>query len=245
MSEYREPVALGKTNKIKIHHEDITPADAGLFGTFVSFTGPNAATWMDALSRMSSLLSCNEDYARFDQDPDNLKRCKYPPPPLHLQDAEAQAAAQAVSGSTSTPTIEPALAHGYGNIVDLPKKLREEIWLTTEEPRILGAEVLLLEYRTAPPRAIIAISASGYGTALHGYLHSIRNPRWDDIKLYGLCSEAHNLAIREYGQSSVNSVPCRHAPHLQARLDRPARSLPQRNLPNEEEKCLPRHGSES
>lgn len=157
MSEYREPVALGKTNKVKVHHEDITPADASLFGTFVSFTGPNAATWMDALSRMSSLLNYNEDYARFDQDPDNLKRCKYPPPPLHLQDAVAQAAAQAVSGSTSTPTIEPALAHGYGNIVDLPKKLREEIWLTTEKPRILGAEVLLLEYRTAPPRAIIAI----------------------------------------------------------------------------------------
>lgn len=90
---------------------------------------------------MSSLLSCNEEYARFDQDqdPDNLKRCKYPPPPLHLQDAEALAAAQAVSGSTSTPTIEPALAHGYGNIVDLPKKLREDIWLTTEEPRILGS----------------------------------------------------------------------------------------------------------
>ena len=138
--DWREPDEMGEPNSVQVHHEDITPADAGLFGASFSFTGPNAITWMDALCRISTLLSCNEDYARFDQDPANLKRWKYPPPPWHLLNPYSEAAARAVTGSTSTRMVELAPAHGHFRIADLPKELRDEVWLATEEPRILGAD---------------------------------------------------------------------------------------------------------
>jgi len=207
--DWREPDEMGEPNSVQVHHEDITPADAGLFGASVSFTGPNAITWMDALCRISTLLSCNEDYARFDQDPANLKRWKYPPPPWHLLNPYSEAAARAVTGSTSTRMVELAPAHGHFRIADLPKELRDEVWLATEEPRILGADAFLLRHEPAHPRAVIIIATSGFDTSF-GY-HPVRKPRWDDIKLYGLCSEAHDVAIREYGQPSARSVPFRSA----------------------------------
>lgn len=215
MHSYKEPIELKPSHNVQVHHEDITPADAALFRTSVSFTGPNAPTWMEALPRISSLLSCNEAYARFDQDPDNLKRWKYPPPPLHLQfqSAQAKAAAQAVSDSTSTLKMEPALAHGHGRIADFPKELREEMWLATE-PRILGANVIVQRHEPGGPRAVIVIATSEIyrgGLAWGDDAQSIRNPTWDDIKLYGLCSEAHDVAVREYGQPSIHAVPFRSA----------------------------------
>lgn len=214
MQNYKEPIELKPSHSVQVHHEDITSADAALFRTSVSFTGPNAPTWMEVLPHISGLLSCNEAYARFDQDPDNLKRWKYPPPPLHLQSAEAKAAAQAVSGSTSARMVEPALAHGHARIADLPKELREAMWLGTEEPRILGADVIVQRHEPSRPRAVIVIATSELykrGLALGDNPQSIRNPRWDDIKLYDLGSEAHDLAVREYGQPSIHSVPFRSA----------------------------------
>lgn len=214
MSNYKEPIELEPSDYVQVHHEDITPADAALFGTSVSFTGPNAPTWIEALPRISSLLICNEAYARFDQDPDNLKRWKYTPPPLRLQSAEVQVAARAVSDSTSTRAVERALAFGHARIADLPKELREEMWLATEEPRIVGADVLVQRDEPGGPRAVIVIATSKFyklGLTWGDNPRSTKNPMWDDIKLYDLCSEAHDVAVREYGQPSIHSVPFRPA----------------------------------
>lgn len=64
------------------------------------------------------------------------------------------------------------------------------------------------------PRAVIVIATSEFyklGLTWGDNPRSTKNPMWDDIKLYDLCSEAHDVAVREYGQPSIHSVPFRPA----------------------------------
>lgn len=222
---------------VRVPHEDITAADAHLFARSYSFTGPNAVTWMDALAGSSDLMSCNEEYSRFDQDPDNLKKWEYPDPPalpgpptplgrpaetIYLRDAINY------EGTSLSQTLdfgsEPRMVDSVARIEELPSELRANIWLALEAPRVLGARAILTSDNPGQPgrpasglHPMKIFLDAGHTVGHHAWGKDcsssyVQNRDWHDIKLfYDLCPDARDDAIREYGLPSSDSIPFRPA----------------------------------
>ncbi|KAK1752729.1 hypothetical protein QBC47DRAFT_62307 [Echria macrotheca] len=77
-----------------------------------------------------------------------------------------------------------------------PQEIRDLVWLETENTRKL----------------VVLSTAVCYTKAMDVVLEACWSPRsWEDIKLYQICSESRQLAIREFGGPAPLSIPFRPA----------------------------------
>jgi hypothetical protein len=201
-----------------IPNDKITADDARHFTKSVPVSGPNAESWTDALGSIAPLLRCDASWARFNGALDGMPDIGASLHPCRHKAARSLTAAfhgaqwgapaySSPSPASSSPTalhrVDPTT---FGSFPSLPTEIRNNIWHALERPAIVKAYA----YRFYTDDPVLKLIIWTPGT--YAYSRDVDNAffrDWVDMALYDVSRESQEVATRQFGRPSRDSLPFR------------------------------------